>query len=769
MRGDACADGMTDDCYARTSDHGYQTCVKHAGMVGTLAGAFAQPFGMLDSGVAAGMAHDLGKWSPAFQRRIRHPEETGKVDHSSAGALLLMRKGDACAAMAAAAHHAGLSDAGTPGDVDSGTFLARMKRSAGLLEAAGGYSSQLEFEYPREPDDDAYSFMFRTRMLLSALVDADRLDAQDFTDRIGERTETGMLGKARRQVRERIDRGMPLAGGNVADMARSLAKDIRHADEALISDALRRVDEANARWLQSDSTTPLSRRRNDFLRACVRTGDDAGLEPGAYTMTAPTGSGKTNASLTWALHHAATHGRRRIIYVIPYMSIIEQTVESFKKSLPEEYVLPHYSEAPWKHVEENDMTTLDGMRARWSENWNAPIVVTTAVQFFESLHSNKPTMLRKIHNIAGSVVIFDEAQTIPTHVLRPCVKSMAELVKNHGCSILLCSATQPALGGLFEEYGVTGMREVAPRGLCDDPAFRRARVVDDGRLSVDMVADRLSGHPQALCVVNTRKAAQELHARLEEMIGEKDGVYCLTTLLTPVDRERLLEEIRARLDGGRPCRVVSTSLIEAGVDLDFPVAFRQLAGLDSIVQTAGRCNREGRRGVGDVHVFSMDGHDNPLIAANVDAARLAMLNHGDPMSSRTIDAYFRNLLDAKRNSLDGEHVLDIVRYPDLPFQRVRDRFAMIASDTVPIRIPDDDRTAGLCDRLRCGHASRLDYRKLGRHTVQVHAWQARRLEERGLLSPLPDGSYRLEDMSVYGHGRGLDLMDACDGGQGVFV
>ena len=275
--------------------------------------------------------------------------------------------------------------------------------------------------------------------------------------------------------------------------------------------------------------------------------------------------------------------------MIPYTSIIDQTAGVFTEILGGENVLEHHSGSDAVQREDDaDPAALRKVLA--TENWDAPVIVTTAVQFFESLFASRSSRCRKLHNLADSVVIFDEAQTLPLPYLRPCVAAVGQLVSHYGVTAVLCTATQPALGPLFEELAPG----LALREICPDTAelyrfFRRTTLRHAGEITQEQLAGQLRGAQQVLCVVNRRAAAQQLYRELPA-----PGSYCLTTLLCAADRKRLLREIRARLREGRPCRVVATSLIEAGVDVDFPAAWREEAGLDSILQTAGRCNREGK-------------------------------------------------------------------------------------------------------------------------------------------------------------------------------
>ena len=408
-----------------------------------------------------------------------------------------------------------------------------------------------------------------------------------------------------------------------------------------------------------DARTELNRKRCEILQTCL----DAGpaCPDGPYTLTVPTGGGKTVASLAFALTHAAARGKDRVIYVIPYTSIIDQTAEVFQKILGPENVVEHHAGVETS-VPEGDADPALYRKALATENWDAPVIVTTAVQFFESLYGSRPARCRKLHNIANSVVVFDEAQTLPVPHLRPCVAAIGQLVQYYGVTAVLCTATQPALQPLFAELAPgLALRELRPDTAGMESVFRRTTLAMAGELSEEALTAQLNAAPQALCVVNRRATAQKLYAALAE-----EGRYCLTTLLCPADRKRLLREIRARLQAGLPCRVVSTSLIEAGVDVDFPAVWREEAGLDSILQAAGRCNREGRRAADSspVTVFRLQGQRVPAMIrpqrgrGAVCVRCLSPTRLGRKPSRHTSPFSVRS---AGTPALDRDHILDAFR------------------------------------------------------------------------------------------------------------
>ena len=711
---------------AHIADDGrVQTVSEHLHGTGELAAGFAAPFGASDEARAAGLLHDIGKYSAAFQQRIRGSAVS--VDHSTAGAQEALKRGDLPAALAIAGHHGGIPDCGNQrhDTADYTTLHGRLRRK---LPSYDKWQSEIVLPSAKSPAwavSDSITAAFYTRMLYSCLVDADFQDTQNFMD-----------GQA-----------APRGGGES------------------ISALLEKVRAKAADYL-ANPESPVAFQRNAALRACMERG--AQWEQGMYTLTVPTGGGKTFASLAFALEHAAAHGMSRVIYVIPYTSIIDQTAGVFAELLGEGNVLAHYSAAEYLLAESDDLTPAQYRKLLASENWDAPIVVTTAVQFFESLYSNRSSRCRKLHNIANSVIIFDEAQTLPKDYLLPCLSAIAQLVEHYHVTSVLCTATQPTLAPLFARIapGLT-QREICPDVAGMYSALRRTEIHDLGSISTDELCSRLQAHEQVLCVVNRRKTAQELYAALPD-----SGSYCLTTLLCAADRKRQLDEIRARLHDGRPCCVVSTSLIEAGVDVDFPVAYREQCGLDSLLQTAGRCNREGRPEVGPVYRFQLDGQAAPqMLAQNISAMNYAARRHTDLSSPEAIKAYFNELFNLRSpDRLDKKDILSMIKTGAsgcmLPFAQIAELFRLIETPTRTVYLPLGDG-AELCRQLRDGKMSRGLLRRLGVYSVECYNAQFNALDRSGALELLPDGSAILIDMTKYDPKTGL-AFDA-ETGVGLFI
>lgn len=699
----------TTSALAHISEDGLrvQTITEHLQGTATLCGRFASVFGAEQAGYYTGLLHDIGKFSNAFQRRLKGGP---KVDHSTAGAKEAFQHGQPCTAFAVAGHHSGLPDGGTRSDTDAeGTLLGRMKRQ---IDSYTGWEKEITLPPPPAlpPYKDRHELAFYTRMLYSCLVDADYLDTETFMD------------------------GAPPPRGGYTD----------------IPALLRKLNDHIAPWWRPKNE--LNARRCQILRTCLDTGK-AGRR-GLYTLTVPTGGGKTVASLAFALSLAATQGMDRVIYVIPYTSIIDQNAAVFSDILGAENVLEHHSGAEWSADENAEPAAY--RKALAAENWDVPVVVTTSVQFFESLYSNRASRCRKLHNIANSVIIFDEAQNLPVPYLRPCVAAIAELVKHYRAAAVLCTATQPALQPLFAEFAPDlPMQEIVPEPVKLYETFRRTTLRNVGSLAQEELGAQLVALPQVLCVVNRRKTAQELFDTLP-----RDGRYCLTTLLYPAHRKALLKEIRQRLAAGLPCRVVSTSLIEAGVDVDFPAVYRELAGLDSILQAAGRCNREGKHPAGDslVTVFTLEGADIPsMIRLNADTTEHVLRQYKDPAGLDAIEEYFTFYRMLKGEiQLDAEHILPDFQNKLMPFAATAEKFHLIKEQSKTVYIPLD-AGAELIDQLRAGWRSKTLFRKLGQYGVPVYPDHLRRLESAGAVQQLDDGIWVLADLRCYDDKMGLSM------------
>ncbi|MEK6677597.1 MAG: CRISPR-associated helicase Cas3', partial [Planctomycetota bacterium] len=553
--------------------------------VGRRAAEFAAAFASPEWGRVVGMWHDLGKYSAEFQAYLRSANgfETqleslsGRVDHSTAGAQHAATRFPGTIgrllAYCIAGHHGGLPDNVDEQGGRSGLTDRLKKPIADFCHAAPA----ILLNQPRPPvpalrwsltdGEKAFQAAIYCRMLFSCLVDADYLATEAFM---------------------RPDRG-----------------DERNRLMPTPVELLSHLDVYLERFA---ANTPVNRARANVLAQCRA---KAELPPGFFSLTVPTGGGKTLSSLAFALTHAVEHGLRRVIYAIPFTSIIEQNASVFAEAFIDagpHIVLEHHSNFDPQDIRGED----PGFESQtpWyrlaAENWDAPIVVTTNVQLFESLYASKPSRCRKLHRIARSVIILDECQTLPVTLLAPTLRMLEELVRNYGCTVVLCSATQPAITERPDfRIGIKGVREIV-----DDPprlfeSLKRVEVERLGKLDDNAVVERLRLHEQALCVVNTRAHAAKLFTALRDVQKISDCVFHLSASMCAAHRTDVLDEIRGRLNphDPKPCIVISTQLIEAGVDIDFPIVYRAMTGLDSIAQAAGRCNREGRLDSGVCIVF----------------------------------------------------------------------------------------------------------------------------------------------------------------------
>ncbi len=699
-----------------------QTILEHLCGTASFAKDFARYFNGEEQAELAGMAHDIGKYSVAFQKRL-HGAST-QVDHSTAGAAECWLRKQLCAAFAVAGHHGGLPNGGSQTDgAEQTTLWGRIKRkSSGALEPYDPWAQEITLPQANLPGflmkQDGLEWVFFTRMLYSCLVDADFLDTEAFMDD---------------QRRETHEISMDMLWDRLQNYLSS--------------------------WFPPHGE--LNHQRCQILKRCIQEGE--AQPPGLFSLTVPTGGGKTVASLAFALAHARKHGLRRIIYVIPYTSIIEQTAEVFRGILGEESVLEHHSNIFYQL---DDEATPHAIRlAKATENWDMPVVVTTAVQFFESLYACHSSQCRKLHNISGSVVIFDEAQMLPIPYLRPCVWAISQLVAHYGVSAVLCTATQPALESVFREFlPQVPMQELCAPDTCRWEVFRRVTFQQAGSLTWDELAAQLNTHSQVLCIVNTRKSAREVFDRLDET-----NRFHLSTLMCPSHRKMQLREIRRRLKEGLPCRVVSTSLIEAGVDVDFPSVFRELAGLDSILQAAGRCNREGKRSAAESVVYLFEGEEKspPLFSTAIAAGKAAISRHADISSQGAIHDYFSDLLDLKgKTAQDKEQILPLMQSEFFPFRTVAERFHLIDSPTRTVYIPWGEGAELVAQLLADGGGRKL-FRQLGQYGVSVYENHFASLASAGDLEVLENGTAILHNLALYSDETGLSL--EADPGKGLFL
>ena len=714
--------------YAHVREDGKtQTVEEHLRGTAELCGFFADAFQSREQGTLIGDAHDIGKFSAAFQQRLF--DKAPRVDHSTAGAYECFKRRQPYAAFCIAGHHSGLPDGGSRTDLaDQPTLFGRMKRAEKrMLPDYSDWTKEIVLPDATVRKDLTGGLLgedFYTRMLFSCLTDADFLDTERFM------TE----GKAERDAGETVP---ALAG---------------------------KLDAFVEKWFPPQNE--LNRQRCAILSHCIEQGNSSSLQPGLFSLTVPTGGGKTVASLAFALHHAKTHGKTRVIYVIPYTSIIEQTADVFRGILGERNVLEHHSGVLYDTEDETTTENLAMLRA--TENWDKPVVVTTAVQFFESIYSNRSSQCRKLHNLADSVIVFDEAQMLPLAHLRPCVSAIAQLAANFGASAILCTATQPSLHSLFREFcpDLT-ITELCPAGVYDPAQFRRVKFERIGLTSWQSIAERMQDAAQSLCIVNTRKSAKNLYA----LLREQEGTFHLSTMMVPAHRRSVLSEIRERLRNGLPCRVVSTSLIEAGVDVDFPLVLREIAGVDSILQAAGRCNREGKRSAANsiVGIFRSDTPVPPLFERNADIGRTALMQFDDISSDEAISYYFKELLLLTGDKAqDQNQILPDIRSGAFPFASIAKRFRLIDSDTKTVYIPWG-KGEELIERIKRGERSRKLFREAAQYAVSLFSRHFQELYDAGDIRQIDEQNdlWYLANKERYCEADGISI--EADPGRALFV
>lgn len=509
-------------------------------------------------------------------------------------------------------------------------------------------------------------------------------------------------------------------------------------------------------------TNKLNKKRTEIREECINA---AHGQEGIYTLTVPTGGGKTIASLGFALEHAMQHkNKERIIYVIPYTSIIEQTADVFRSIVGSENVVEHHMNVDYDDAEFGDNKQKENERKKLAtENWDAPIIVTTNVQFFESLYGNKTSRCRKLHNIANSIVIFDEAQMLPNDYLIPCMRAIRELVSNYHVTAVLCTATQPSLNKYFTE-------DVQLHEICsnvDDlyDFFRRVHYEKTDFEDTEALIAQLNIHKQVLCIVNSKKAAQKIFDGLNG-----DGCYHLSTFMYPQHRRKILAEVRERLKNNLPCKLVATSLVEAGVDVDFPVVYREIAGLDSIIQAAGRCNRENKRPLEEsiVYIFEIENDDTKIpsfIRLPREITQMVMRDFNDISSTVAIKKYFDQLHVNKGESLDMHNILGMSDKRML-FKDIASDFKIIGETGRGVFIPCDDASKKLLEQLRAGVRNRSLMRKAGQYIVNVYENQFLKLQGAGVIDVVDENINVLADMSIYDVHKGLIVN--IDDGVGVF-
>jgi CRISPR-associated endonuclease/helicase Cas3 len=650
----------------------------------------------------AGLLHDLGKYRDEFQEMLGGTREKGfETHHAVYGAALAMLKGWNTLGFAIAGHHAGLHNLEKLQElINNPAYQIQTSDITQKLQ------EKFEKELPALPQalgdvdfvKNQHQFEFAVRMIFSALVDADRFDTAWHHN----------CGK------------MPTAPP--------------FEPEKLLEKLLAARDKK--REAARDSDQQLVAIRNLIFDDCLR---KASEPKGFFSLTVPTGGGKTLSAMAFALEHARLHGLRRVIVVIPYLSIIEQNAKEYREIFGPDVVIENHSavEVKEKPDDKDDQDPLSLV----TENWDAPVIVTTSVQFIESLFARKPSKCRKLHNIANSLVIFDEVQTLPAKLLEPLFSVWRELKENYGVSFVFSTATQPAFRR--NNNFANGFKDEAElREITTDTTqlYRQLNRVayDFANLTKPQtwpeIAAEMRAEAQVLCVVNTRRHAFELWNELTGANPEPraDGIYHLSSAMCPAHRLQTIEEIKTRLREGRPCRVVSTQLVEAGVDLDFPVLFRALAPLDSIVQAAGRCNREGKLDKGRVKVFQPANHILPKgIYKNATEITASMNLDTETLATNyeIFAKYFRRVYESN----DTGPQIQQNRW-DLQFQEVAKEAKVIDDDNISVIVPFGEAV----DMLKAVSFNTLkaDLRRLQRYMVNLYSNDFQLLQGLGQLTEL---------------------------------
>ncbi len=678
----------------------------HLAATAELAQRFAKPLGFGELARAAGLLHDIGKCSDEFQQYLRDchraahqgvPAPRPRLDHKSAGALMAA---EVCEMVVPVllGHHGGmlnLADVGPRLDtaVDSTAVREALERAKmvvpGPVPSAEALAGEVLALAPTELDADLL-----IRLLYSCLVDSDALDTERHFS--------------------------------------PAAADLR--DDSVALSAVWEAFERDQRQLMEGSPdTLVNRVRREVYENCLAAAE---LPPGVFRLTVPTGGGKTRSAFAFAVRHALQHGLQRVIYAIPYTSIIEQTADVFRNILGDpRAVLEHHSAVEPDDPEEE----TERWRGLACENWDAPLVVTTTVQLFESLFAARPHRCRKVHHVARSVIILDEVQTLPLPLLSPILDILRSLVTRYGTTVVLCTATQPALEG--NSRYLQGLPEA--REIIREPSrhFRELRRVnyrmEPEPWTWEQTATAMRQSPQCLAVLNTKKDS----LRLLETLEDPDALY-LSTLLCPAHRRRVLEQVRERLKAGLPCRLVSTQVIEAGVDVDFPRGLRAEGPLDRIAQAAGRVNREGLLpGGGEVIVFRPAEGGMPLgpyKTATAHAVQMLSDLATDLHDPEVFAAYFRRLfqdVDLDRHQIQHER-------KKLRFANVASKFRLIDKDTVAVLVPYDRQAveALVTSVQRAGFVSRAAWREAQQHSVAIYRHEFQKWLADGLICEVVPGS-----------------------------
>lgn len=682
----------------------FQTNEEHQEGVAKIASEFASQFGMAEFGRILGLLHDKGKEQKSFQQHIKKASGykpnihvDGDSSHAYVGALIAKKIFPSQYQLidnVIMGHHRGLYD----DDEKRNILKADIPQDVVISPIAADLQLP-KLNYKRE---DIHHLV---RMLFSCLIDADRLDTERF------------MQPEQSKLRD--------SNSSISDLLLKL--------ESYLYDLSCRA-----------RPTDVNKIRKEVQEYCKK---ESKGDVNFYSLTVPTGGGKTLSSLLWALYHAKHNHLNRIIIAIPYTSIITQTASVLRNIFGDENVLEHHSSVNI----ENDDNELTNKHKLAVENWDYPIVVTTNVQLFESLFSNSPSKCRKLHNLVKSVLILDEVQTLPANFLKPIVETLDSLKRIFSTSILFTTASQPVLEGVIgtstnKFMALPKIKEIIPQGVDLHKRLRRVKLSFDQEASTyDEIANRLIQYDRVLCIVNTRQDALEIFKRLPQ-----DGVTLhLSRMMCPKHIKNTIEAIRKALVSDEcVVRVISTQLIEAGVDVDFPVVYRQEAGLDSVLQAAGRCNREGGLKIATTHVFKLK--DRPLppgMICQANNARLNMRGDKDWFSTEAMHEYFVQLY-SRVDNFDVGNIEEYLYKREMLFQEAANNFKLIDDNTISVVVNYEDSMSIVENLSKIGYSYSL-FKKLSQYAVNIRQRDFEKLYNEGLISNFDDKFYVLTSSLQY--------------------
>lgn len=693
----------------------FQSNEDHSNNVSMLAEKFASEFGFGQIGRIMGLLHDKGKEQKAFQDHIKSSSGYAPsikdihVEHAYVGALLSKVQFPTYSELIGPeiyGHHSGLHDycdyqevlkRELPQDVNSIPLDISLHDPDGIRNL-------------KEVADCHHLI----RVLFSCLVDADYLDTEAFMNK---------SNASKRGVASGLISLKPM------------------------------LDEYLTQLKNGAKDTPVNRVRNQVQQRCL---EMSSCGTGFYSLTVPTGGGKTLSSLVWAINHAVAHKKERIIIAIPYTSIITQTAAILRTIFGEQNVLEHHSNVDFDSVGDKELSQQLRLA---TENWDYPIIVTTNVQLFESMFSNRPKACRKLHNIANSILILDEVQTLPLQYLQPIIDGLKSYNRLFSTSVLMTTASLPAFKGNYFDntvklIGIENLTEIIPDDFELHKKLKRVDLhFDDTKSSHEEIARRLEKHNRVLCIVNTRKHAQAIYNELSQdrMTFHLSRVMCSAHIKETIDAiKRALKE-----QGNTKIIVVATQLIEAGVDIDFPVVYRQEAGLDSVLQAAGRCNREGKLDKGHTCVFSL-GSNPPGLISHATAALKNMINVDDWFAPETMIDYFYQLF-SRTDTFDKMHIASYLNDPtSISYKTAAEKFKLIDDNGISV-VVNYGKSPQLVNELREEGISYSLMRQLGQYTISVHKQDFEKLSAGGFIEEITEGIYFIPDAKQYSNKVGLTL------------